>query len=264
MESKTKYIFSINTGRSGSDYLSRIFEHVTNCKSLHEPNPSGNGKEMRCYAKGKISAMEKLTQKKIANIQEIMQNHQIYFESNHCFIKGFGWLIPNHIPQEQIGVIILKRDKHKIVESYMRIGCSPLSSLGRKWITTPDIKNPLIKPPSKRLKYKLYHIIKLTFKSARILATRFLKDKISYPNFLVKYELECLDWYVDETYANAEHFKKKYPKIKYYEVNVKDLNSLDKVRQMFAHFGCIEKNSLGDIVNKPTNLKVRASYNKKQ
>ncbi len=34
------YLFSINTGRSGSEYLTRIFEHVEGCRSFHEPRES--------------------------------------------------------------------------------------------------------------------------------------------------------------------------------------------------------------------------------
>ncbi len=49
MGQKVDYIFSINTGRSGSHYLSNIFNHVTGCCSFHEPYPYCRDKVMRKY-----------------------------------------------------------------------------------------------------------------------------------------------------------------------------------------------------------------------
>lgn len=143
--SQMKYIFCINTGRSGSDYLSKIFDHVSGCQSFHEPNPICNGQVMYRYALGELEPMRKAVREKVEAIKKKGES-LLYVEINHCFIKGFGWFIPQYFPEENIGVIFLKRERSKIAESLMRVGASPLDKLGRKWISTPEMKEPLVPP----------------------------------------------------------------------------------------------------------------------
>jgi hypothetical protein len=73
----------------------------------------------------------------------------------------------------------------------------------------------------------------------------------------VPYELdiEFLKWYVEEIYALAEKYKKTFPRIRYFEITLSDLNDIDKVKGMFAYFGLTPMDSLSDTVGKATNLK---------
>ncbi|MFA7173873.1 MAG: hypothetical protein WC340_10755 [Kiritimatiellia bacterium] len=73
--------------------------------------------------------------------------------------------------------------------------------------------------------------------------------------WLTNYELACLKWYVRETEAQMEEFKKQFPRIKYYEVEIKDLNSLAKVQKLLDFFGCKGKKSLTEAVGIPRNIK---------
>ena len=68
------------------------------------------------------------------------------------------------------------------------------------------------------------------------------------------YELNCLKWYVEETNAKAEAFMRQYPKIKYFETDIESLNSTELVQQMLEYFGCKAKESLADVVGKPTKV----------
>jgi len=255
MSEKIDYIFSINTGRSGSEYLQKVFEHVSGCDSRHESFPIGNAREMRLFAQGKVMPMERLAKMKAEIISESNRKGNIYFESNHCFIKGFGWFMPQYLDIRKMGVIILKRDKSKIANSLFRIGCSPLNNFGRKWISTPNMKSPLVQPPTIPINYHFSRYVKLILRKAHHLKRVILKKESQFPQWMVNYELKCLNWYVEETYAKAEAFKKKFPNIKYYEVNIDDLNSLKSVKQMISYFGYKEMESLSGVVGKPVNLK---------
>ena len=241
MEETTDYIFSINTGRSGSHYLSNIFKHVAGCRSFHEPQPIGNQKAMRLFSLRHFTPMKNIAEKKIEVIKEFKQDCRVYFESNHCFIKGFGWYIPHYLSEDKIGVIILKREKSNIAESLLRIGCSPLTAWGRNWVSTPDMKDPFVRPPTTLAMYQCARVMKIVLRAGRFLVRKIARKELQDPQWLVNYELECLKWYVEETHAKAEAFKQQYPAIKYYEVNVEDLNSLESVQQMLAHFGCSGK-----------------------
>lgn len=211
---------------------------------------------MRRYLQGHLKPMEKVARKKAEIIQEKKRDCQVYFESNHCFIKGFGWFLPQYFPEDRIGVVILKREKAKIAASHLRIACTPLTPSGRHWITTPDIKNPLVEPPTTPIIYQCARFVKFLLRGGRFLTRKIFQTEFQYPQWLTNYELKCLNWYIDETYAKAEAFKNQYPGIKYYEVNVEDLNSLEAVQRMLTYFGCTgKKESLKKILGTPTNLK---------
>lgn len=260
MKIETNYIFSINTGRSGSDYLRKIFNNVSGCRSCHEPSPIGNGKVMYRYSQGDLESMRKYSQEKVVAIKVLKGDYQVYVETNHCFIKGFGWFIPQYLPEERIGVIILKREKPKIADSLLRIGCSPLNKLGRDWISTPDMKDPLVTPPnmliSPRVTYQCVRFTKFfLLRGTSFFIRKILRKELQHPQWLMNYELECLKWYVEETNAKAAAFRQQYPNIKYYEANIEDLNTLESVQQMLAYFGCSGKESLIDVIGNPTNLK---------
>ena len=219
---------------------------------------------MRSYSQGYPAPMKRIAERKVKIIKELKGDHKFYFESNHCFIKGFGWFIPNCLPQDSIGVIILKRDKPKIAESLLRIGCSPLNEMGRDWISIPDMKNPLVAPPRLLIGPWLTYQCARFVKSYGIRPVSFFIRKIfkkysCYPGWLRAYELNCLKWYVEETNAKAEAFMRQYPKIKYYETDIENLNSTELVQQMLEHFGCKAKESLADVVGRPTNLKSHLS-----
>ncbi len=263
MDKTTDYIFSINTGRSGSQYLKTLFDHVAGCQAFHESQPIGNGRAMRHYAKGHQGLMKELAQEKALRIETIKRDCDVYVETNHCFIKGFGWILPQYIPQDRMGVIVLKRDPSKIARSLLRIGCSPLMPFGRHWITTPDKRNSLVVPPavlgSPTVSYTVSLGVSFVYEIARRLFTKVFRVKLQPPHWLANYEFDCLLWYVHETAAQAAAFKARFPRIKYYEVDIEELNSLEQVHKMLAFFGCRGAESLSAVVGVPTNLKRPAS-----
>jgi hypothetical protein len=279
MQTSTEYIFSINAGRSGSNYLMNIFRHVVGCIALHEPKPRGNGKVMRCYDRGYLDPMKQCVEEKIKTIREVKLNCQVYAETSHCFIKGFGWFIPQYFPQKKIGVVVLKRDTSKIIESYTRLHCSVLNPLGRRWISLPDMQNPFVSPPELLISAKATYryarfvrFIKLSRQLSKFLIRKVVKRELpllkddelkhlawntenQYPEWLKQYELDCLQWYIEEMDRKTEAFMRKYPDIKYYTVHIEELSSLDSVLQMLDFFHLEGKDSLSDILGKPTNLK---------
>lgn len=228
-----KYIFSINTGRSGSHYLCNLFNSCKNITAFHEPDPVLNGKVMFQFLKGETSLMEKNMKNKVSQIEKDLEQNSIYVETNHTFIKGFGWLIPNYLPNDEIGIIILKRDKNEIINSFQRIGASPFNAVGLNWIITPFAKK------SKtslnifyRLLYKLLFFFNKFFRSKY----SFIKIKIDQLKYFKKIERIYLQWYIDETYLLAEEFKHKFPKIKVYEIELKNLNNINAFKEIFDFF----------------------------
>ncbi|MGK7940132.1 MAG: hypothetical protein AB4062_08285 [Crocosphaera sp.] len=215
-----KYIFCINPGRSGSDYLTELLSKAENKVSIHEGLPIMNGFPMQAFNNGDEQWLQKLMPLKIKEISKQSKNgRKIYCETNHSFIKGWGYLLPDkYISQEEIGVIILRREVHKNSYSFLRLrGVPGISEWTRTWLLTPNSKRDLSQPSDNANLYDL-----------------------------------C-QWYVEETYLRAEEYKKMFPKITYVECDLEQLNQYNFVVEMFATFGLVPlpvlKDTVGRIVN---------------
>jgi hypothetical protein len=258
-----QFLFAISTGRSGSDYLKEIFRHVEGCRAEHEPAPTGNRRPMRLYARGRSEPMRRLAARKATAILADAADASTYVETNHCFIKGFGWFLPEHLGESRMGLIVLRRDPERIVESLRRIDCTPLTSFGRNWITTPDKRRPLVPPPtllgSPRISYLLGRCGAGLHRAMRSALRRSQTDRPLLPGWLDRYERACLRWYVAETLAEAAEFRRRFPGVRTYEVDLDELNTMAGVERMLAHFGLRGAASLGSVVGRPSNLKLHAS-----
>src|SRR5688572_11361473 len=190
-----KYIFCITTGRSGSNYLSKLFNEVECCYSAHEEEPIMNGEQMFEYLRGNKKPLCDLMPLKISAIRESRKN-KIYIDTTHCFIKGYGWELPKYIPQEEMAVIVLERQKEKVTSSLSRIHCNPFNAIGREWIITPG-GNHLTKPPIGKVRFWCYSLVMSTIWQM----TKRRWVQYWYPSYIAKYSKKLLDWYYDETYA---------------------------------------------------------------
>lgn len=248
---KIKYIFCISTGRCGTNYLAKLLSTLNNCKAYHEQKPLLHNFEMREYLKGNKTPL----QSKIKNKIEIIQKDKnfIYVDTSHLFIKGFGWEIPKYINQNEIGIVILKRDKEKVVKSTQRVHSGPFTYLGRKWIITPN-KNNFLKPPVNFYVYSFYRFLLKVF--WKINGDSIAISK-SYPKFFLKQSIKLINWYYDETYALAELYKQKFPKINFIDVTLEELNSIENFQKIVNNFNLQENfnNEVANIIGMPVNLK---------
>jgi hypothetical protein len=215
-----KYIFSINSGRCGSDYLTELLSKAQNTVSIHEGLPMMNGLPMQKFNDGNDFELRQLMPLKIKQIKNKRKNsHRIYCETNHSFIKGWGYLIPDsYIPQNEIGVIILRRDEEMTAYSLLRSHAVPgISEWARTWYLCPNSSRNLTMPD----------------------------DHADY--------FDICKWYVRETYCRADEYKVMFPQITYLECSLNDLNCFDFVIDMFKVFGIIPskdlKDSIGSIIN---------------
>lgn len=215
-----KYIFSINTGRSGSDYLTELLAKAKNSVSLHEGFPIMNGAPMQAFNEGDDSPLAALMPAKVAQIKKKRGSGQhIYCETNHTYIKGWGHLLPDtYLPQEEIGVIMLHRDVEKTAQSLLRVHDVPgASEWSRTWYLTPSARRNLSQPPAK--------------------ATL----------------LGLCQWYVQEIQLRGQAYKKRFPRITYFECDLEQLNDYDFVCHMFETFGLVPSAGLEEAVGRVFN-----------
>jgi hypothetical protein len=217
-----KVIFSINTGRSGSKFIASLCKGFDNVSSYHEPYPALCGKEMRAYQLGDENAMNELILLKVKKIKEALTQKPIYFESNHYFIKGFGWKILDLLKEEdiEVAVIILKRDPNKIVESFYKIGTSLIGKGAVNHLIHPRakiVKDPFFKYPSiDYAKLFFFRVLTMTYNFPYYLGLRKLKSFSLFQPYQKRY----LYWYIEQYEYLKQKWKQRYPHLKYLEISL--------------------------------------------
>jgi hypothetical protein len=216
-----RYLFCINTGRSGSDYLTELLAQAENAVSLHEGMPIMNGVPMRRFNEGDEAALRALMPLKLAEIRKKSGGgRKVYCETNHSFIKGWGHLIPEAIPQEEIGVIVLRRSADQVVHSHLRVRNVPgTTAWSRTWVLTPGAARDHCPPPGLDDRYALCR------------------------------------WYVDEVERRAQAYRIRFPRITYLECDLDQLNDPRFVAEMFDRFGLLASPQLGEAVGRPLNAR---------
>lgn len=247
MASTVKYIFCITTGRSGTRSLTDIFLACDHVKTFHEPHPLLSGPILREYLNDNITdgGYIKQANEKLASIQEESKNGDVYIETSHLFSKSFGWYIIPKLKPENIGVVVLKRKKEEVVESYLRMKCTPLT-WGAAWMYLPTDKKISAKPNA--LQFQLNRVKAIVdFKRKAILGGKEATD------YLGKFLLE---WSYDETYIQGEALLQKYPQITRFDISLPELSNEKKVISMFETFGLnYNREKLQPLLSQKLNVK---------
>jgi len=224
---KTKsYIFVATTGRSGSNSLNKIFDQIQGVASFHEPYPvmlnhDGPLNERKEY----FATLFK--RKKTIYIKKECLGKNIYFESNHMFIKNFSDLIIGEF-SDKVKVIYLIREPILVARSFLSINSIPGDKgTGKDFLIAPNSEENLI---------SLENVV-------------LPEDKVEYQFCL------CL-WYWFEIQARAIYFQQKFPTVPFISITTEELNNKESLQELFLKLG-IEINSqiLDSAVGTKCNLK---------
>lgn len=114
-------VFSINAGRSGSNYLSRLLNLHPEVDAGHERTPVMAGKVLRQAKQHGLEATYEMRKAlKIPAIQRVLATSspgKVYAETSHLFAKTFSQLVMRAFPDCRIDVIVLWRN-------FLDIACS--------------------------------------------------------------------------------------------------------------------------------------------
>ena len=190
---------------------------------------------------------------KYKDILNKQTNKKIYIETNHCFIKGFGWYLSNYLNCDEVGVIILTRNKNEVVKSLEKNVRSAVSVLSKKWLITPSKKEPIKRPPTIIFNPQFdYYIMKFCNRIQMFMYSNRIKLNI-FQRILNKYTHMIFKWYYDEIYLMGNRFKNQHKDISFYAVDINDINNIQKVYKMLDYFKITPCESLKEIINKPVN-----------
>jgi hypothetical protein len=118
-------IFTVTSGRSGTQTLARIFEAIPEVEAAHEGVPAFQ-QVMRLALSDPDLARDFLLTRKLPAIAASPKPN--YLESSHVFGKGF--LLPALKLGLRPQVIFLKRDPRRVALSLERIGATPHRTAG--------------------------------------------------------------------------------------------------------------------------------------
>lgn len=219
-----KLIFSINSGRSGSNYLAELLGTAENVQSHHENLP---------YMSGKYTDMvngafyqKSFDDRKVKNesIKRELINlprDRIYCETNHMFIKTFHDVILSEF--NNVKVLILRRKLSRVLKSFVELGYfSDKNPYALNWMTSPNAETAAIKPVDDSEKL----------------------DQID----------RCIAYLIDIE-ARTVRFQKDYPQVDCYAVRLEDLNNVEYVREMFNRIGVNPTTKTTELVGEAVNSK---------
>ena len=129
-----RVIFTVTAGRTGSQTLSRIMNHVPDAVALHEPRPQYSS-VMREAVRSPWVARRFMRHVKMPAILSLSQT--IYIETSHLFCKGF--LEPALALGLRPALIFLERDLRETAVSLLHKTAVPgRSREGRQYLMAPD------------------------------------------------------------------------------------------------------------------------------
>jgi len=218
----SKYVFSINSGRSGSKYLYTLFTKAKDTAAFHEAPPvMANDNIMKQICDKPYRDSYDLRSKKVDAIKKAMVGYSNYAEANHMFIKTFfDVVVDDDEFKDDVSVVILRRKIPLVVKSFVELEYFGQNAESFKWMTKSDAVTRAIEPVA-------------PFKEMDI-----FERTISY---LIDIE------------ARAERFKQEYPHIKTVEVKIDELNSVENVLALFEAIGLQPKDDLPSVVNVAVN-----------
>lgn len=228
----TPLVFSINSGRSGSDYLFRLLSTARNAAAYHEPRPSMAGSRMSkvpatnpgigdrlFYAVMYVKKFQKV--RAIREVIKSLPDDKIYVETNHMFILTFYDVIMNHF--SDVNVVLLRRYLPWVVKSFLDLNMFvPQDSKTKYWTSSPNSPSAAVEA----------------------LAPDAEMDQVD----------RCIGYVIDIE-ARAQRFKRQYPQAQVIEKRLPDLNTRQHVQDLFDRLSLLPSDETWDVVGQVYNNK---------
>ena len=129
-----RLIFTVTTGRSGTNYMTNMLSYLPDVYAQHEPAPPLH-QVLREVQHNPDLAYQILVEEKLPRIAETPR--RIYIETSHLVCKGFLE------PMADLGlvpdIVILRRSPRKVAKSMYELGHIPgRSPVGQQFLVQPD------------------------------------------------------------------------------------------------------------------------------
>lgn len=189
MPVEKRIIFTVTSGRSGSDYLAQLLSSVPGVHAEHEPEPNFV-LAMRRVQNNPAVASAFLTELKFPAINKIAE--PVFAETSHLTCKGF--LEPMFLMGLRPGLIFLRRPPREVALSYFERNTIPgRTTWGCAYLLDP--RDPFVLP---LIGWETMHDYQLCFWYALEMEHRYLRyatqaSELGLPTVDVT-NLELSDW----------------------------------------------------------------------
>lgn len=223
-----KFVFVATTGRSGTEFLQKIFASLPGCSSHHEPWPIMADDVLKSWNDGEEwLARRTYWVQKAVSIRRLTGDNDLYVETNHLFAKSFA---PYAIQDFglRLRIIHLRRDPVSVARSMVALAAVPGTVHGNDW-------------------YLDYRAPRNLIKIGDLLGTGGELDDDFY---------RCL-WYWYETEARIQVLKTRFPQIPWFMLDWEGEIPLADVAELIRGLGKEpDMKSLESQVKKKVNQQV--------
>jgi hypothetical protein len=139
------FIFCINTGRAGSDYLAKLLGSANNVLAQHEPDPKMIGHILQLVTSDTYENTYLERFFKVEAIENALKasGKNVYIETSHMFIKTFFDLVANEF--RNVNVIFLNRSLVDTLQSFCELGYfTNFNDIWPDWMISPYAKTAAI------------------------------------------------------------------------------------------------------------------------
>jgi hypothetical protein len=217
-----RYLFCINSGRAGSEYLATLLGTAPMAYSFHEPEPQMIGEYLHSVARNgwqKTFNDRRIKSQAIVKIASQFPDQSVYIETNHMFIKTFYDVVLRDLRNVQ--VIHLQRDLLETLKSFVQLFYfSDKNSAWPDWMISPNAQTVVIKAIDD-------------------------DNKLDYIDLGIAYLIDIE--------ARATAFRQKYPHIPFHETDIIDLNDMDKTKVLFKNLGLSFTSETEELIGRKIN-----------
>ncbi|MDQ3112242.1 MAG: hypothetical protein M3R17_20345 [Bacteroidota bacterium] len=215
------YIFCINTGRSGSDYLAKLLDSAAEVSAFHEPKPEMTKAMLGLVTNDTYRNTFSKRAFKARAIRKLAKsvNAKVYAETNHMFIKTFPDVVAKRL--KNVKVIFLKRNLIDTLYSFYELGYfSDWEHSWKEWMILPNAKTAAIQ-------------------------TMIKGEKPDQVSLIIGYLLDIR--------ARAARFKSEFPAVPVYEINLYELNDKVHLVKMFEWLNITPTEKTYELIGKKQN-----------
>ena len=210
-----RLIFSINSGRSGSKYLSTLLGTAKEVVSYHEPDPDMAGRYVKYLPVSKHTLKTRMLAlpiryKKFRKVQainkclEAMQPDEVYAETNFQYILSFYDAIESNF-HDRYSVVLMRRYLPKVLKSWIELG----------WF----------RPEHVPTRYWCYSAVAPSRAVAPVAPMKAL-DSFD----------QCIAYLLDVE-GRAQRFLSQFPNVPVVQVRLEELKTQESISRLFSQLG---------------------------
>ena len=220
-----RMIFSTNTGRSGSEFLSLLLDATPTISAAHERMPQMTGHWLREVGHLGFEATFEARQQKVEVIRkdfEELRPSEIYADTSHMFVKTFADVVFDAFEHHTISIIDLRRDPIDVARSFFALDYfGPRNKEWPNWMFPP---------------------------TAAFAPFRLQADQIQS-------QFDLIFGYLVGIAARTRHLRSLTPQANWIDLELNDLSTSEGAQRLFEQLRVKPPMDLTQVLSKKANLK---------